>query len=137
MDKLSRTPNQHHYSLRHEVFDRLCGHYSFRCQVDLFANIRNTKCKKCFSDRWSRHSQSTNAFAHPWRERAWLNPPWHLAHQSLRKLDHERWTALTLSPYWPRALWLPLLLELQIAPTTHLTGQLYEGPKGDPLPPPR
>ena len=132
---MSRTPDQHHYPLHQDVFNRLCGCYSFQCQVDLFADVRNTKCKKFFSDRWSRHSHGTNAFAHPWKERAWLNPPWHLAHQALRKLDRERCTALTLLPYWPRAPWWPLLLELQISPMTHLTGQLYTGPKVDPLPP--
>ena len=110
--------------------------YTFQCQVGIFANVRNTKCKKFFSDQWSRHSQGTNAFAHRWRERAWMNPPWHLAHQALRKLDRERCTALTLLPYWPRAPCWPILLELQISPMTHLTGQLYTAPKGDPLPPP-
>ena len=99
-DQLSCTPDQHHYSLRQEVFDGLCGRYSFRCQVDLFANVQSAKCKNFFSNRWTRHSQGTNAFAHPWRERAWLNPPLHLAHQALRKLDRERCTALTLLPDW-------------------------------------
>ena len=101
-DQLSRTPDQHHYSLRQDAFDRLCLCYTFQCQVDLFANVRNTKCKKFYSDRWSPHSQGTNAFAQPWKERAWLNPPWHLAHQALRKLDRERCTALPLLPYWPQ-----------------------------------
>ena len=98
-DQLSRTPDQHHYSLCQDVIDRLRGRYSFQYQVDLFANVQNTKCRKFFSDQWSQHSQGTNAFAHAWRERAWLNPPWHLAHQALRKLDCERCTALTLLPY--------------------------------------
>ena len=134
-DQLSRTPDQHHYSLRQDVFDRLCGRYSFQCQAYLFANVQNTKCKKFFSERWSRHSQGTNAFANEWRERTWLTPPWQQAHQALRKLNGERCTALTLLPYWPGAPWWPLLLELKISPMTHLTRQLYTGPKGDPLQP--
>ena len=64
-------------------------------------------------------------------------PPWHLAHQALRKLNGERCSALTLLPYWPGAPWWPPLLGLQISPMNHLTGQLYTGPNGDPLPPPR
>ena len=136
-DQLSRTPDQHHYSLDQAVFERLCGRYSFRCQIDLFANVRNSKCPRFFSKKWSRHSQGTNAFAHQWTQPAWLNPPWHLAHQALRKLDREQGLALTLLPYWPRAPWWPLLLDLQASTLTHLTGRLYSGPQGTPLPPPR
>lgn len=136
-DLLSRTPDQHHYCLRQDVYNDLCGRYDYHCQIDLFANVRNSKCKKFYSERWSRHSAGTNAFAHPWKGRAWLNPPWHLAHQALRKLDREQGSALTLLPYWPRAPWWPLLLEMQASTMTHLTGKLYSDPQGKQLPPPR
>ena len=76
-------------------------------------------------------------FAHPWRGRAWLNPPWNLAYQALRKLDWVRVTALTLLPYWPKASWWPLLLDLQASYMTHLRGPLYTDPQGRSLPPPR
>ena len=39
-DQLSRTPDQHHYSLRQDVFDRPCGCHIFQCQVSLFPNIQ-------------------------------------------------------------------------------------------------
>ena len=85
------------------------------------------KCKTFFSERRSRHSQGTNGFTHPWKERVWLNTRWHLAHQALRKLDREQCTAS----------WWPLVLELQMSQMTHLTSKLYTGPKGDSLAPSR
>ena len=79
----------------------------------------------------------TNAFAFRWMEPSWLNPPWELAFQALKKVKTDRTTALCLMPYWPRDEWWPLFLSLQTTPMHFLKGPLYIGPEETQLPAPK
>lgn len=136
-DALSRDPDYHHYQLRPQVFDLLRRSFHFHPTIDLFASARNHQLPRFYSWRHCAKAVGTNAFAFQWREPAWLNPPWELAFQALRKVQADGTTALCLLPYWPRAEWWPLFLQLQVTPMQFLNGPLYIGPEETPLPAPK
>ena len=110
-DALSSNPDYHHYQLPPRVFDLLWRPFDFRPTIDLFASGRNHQVPRFYSWRHCAKAVGTNAFAFKWREPAWLNPPWELAFQALRKVQADGTTVLCLLPYWPRADWWPLFLQ--------------------------
>ena len=137
-DWLSRNTDPKNFRLRREVFLDVCRQFNFRPTVDLFASRQNRQVEQFCS--WRTDSRSLgNAFDIPWRpHRCWLNPPWELIPQALKKLKDERAEALVCLPVWRSAPWWATFRNMMTAHPIVYNGQpLYTNPEGQSMPPPR
>ena len=137
-DWLSRNPDPKNYRIHPEVFQAACKHFHFTTDVDLFASRANRQCHRYASWRADLKSLG-NAFALHWgKYKAWLNPPWELIPQVLRKLKEDKAQALVCLPVWRAAPWWTTLQELMTSSPVILDHvPLYSDPEGKLLPPPR
>jgi hypothetical protein len=137
-DWLSRNPDPKNYRLNQDLFQAACRHFHIRPEVDLFASRHNRQCQKYGS--WRADIKSLgNAFQLHWGKFiAWVNPPWELIPQVLKKIKEDRARALVCLPHWRAAPWWRTLLEIQTAtPVTLRNTPLFADPEGNALPPPR
>ena len=123
-EALSRNPDYHHHHMLPQIFERLRKSFHFQPTIDLFASGRNNQLPRLYSWRHCAKAVGTNTFVFKWREPSWLNPPWEIAFQALRKVQTDGTTAICLPPYWPRAEWWPLFLQLQVTPMQFPNGPL-------------
>ena len=137
-DWLSRNPDPKNYQLDHIVYLKVCQHFHFHPNIDLFANRNNRQTKKFCSWRVDQESQG-NAFSIPWTQHhCWLNPPWELIGRCLQKIKADKALALVCLPMWVSApWWRDLQGMLQSAPLILKNIPLYKNPEGEGLPPPR
>ena len=137
-DWLSRHPDPKSYQLNRTVFHKVCQHFNFHPNIDLFANRRNRQVKTFCSWRADLLSKG-NAFQISWSNyRCWLNPPWDIIPRCLQKVQEDKATALVCLPIWMSAPWWRTLLHLlKTAPLIIKHQPLYQNPEGEELPPPR
>ena len=137
-DWLSRNPDPKSYTLDRTVFHKVCQHFHFHPNIDLFANRHNRQVKTFCSWRADRLSQG-NAFNIPWSQhKCWLNPPWELIPRCLHKLTMDKAQALVCLPMWQSAPWWRDLLKLlKFPPLVVKNHALERNPEGEWLPPPR
>ena len=138
-DHLSRHHDPKNYRLNPSVFRAMCHRFKFQPQVDLFASHKNKQLPRYCSWHHDGHRLNQgNAWDIPWTKPSWINPPWELITQVLRKIQTDHTTALVCLPYWKSASWWRTLLELQVTPPIILANQpLYQDPEGTPMPTPR
>jgi hypothetical protein len=87
--------------------------------VDLFADRNTTQLEKYVSWLPDPGSIYVDAFSIPWKEfkSPYLNPPWNLINRCLQKLIQEKITQATMiTPWWPTAIWFPIVQALAIGP---------------------
>lgn len=108
-DKLSRAKDKSDWQVSDAFFHAVIERWGRRT-VDRFATASNAKCQRY--NTWRAEPESLgNAMLQPWGgEHNWINPPWPLIPQVLRKLKEDRAEAVVLLPYWPSASWFPDLL---------------------------
>jgi hypothetical protein len=136
-DYLSRNTDPKNYHLDKAIFHKVCTHFDNYPEIDLFANRYNKQTKKFCSWRADRLSEG-NAFQTTRKNLSWLNPPWELIPQCLRKLRTDRARVLFCLPHWATAHWWRDLLSMLQTKLLIVKGQpLYKNPQGEPLPPPR
>ena len=137
-DWLSRHPDPKNYQLDRETFLKVCRHFRFFPNVDLFASRANKQCKQFCS--WRTDPQSLgNAFQAPWNKFwGWMNPPWELMPQCIQQVREQKATVLACLPVWKTKNWWGPLQELLQGPPLIVKGRpLYRDPDGNQLPPPR
>ena len=93
--------------------DRMWGPHT----VDLFASRTNTQLPRFISWKQDPQALATNALTVPWiQENGFASPPWALISQCLAKIQREQSTLTLVTPYWPSAIWFPILRNLALYP---------------------
>jgi len=83
-----------------------------RRTVDRFASGNNRVCHD-FNSWFLEPGSRGDAFNESWiGERNWICPPFPLISRAVCKLADERAEAVVVVPYWPSAVWYPVLMEL-------------------------
>lgn len=85
----------------------------FEFTIDLFADHKNAKVGRFYSNFYCEGSLGIEALAHSWeRETAWICPPVSLLHQVLRKISStEVLAGVLIVPNWPTASFWPSIFE--------------------------
>lgn len=137
-DHLSRHPDPKSYKLDPKIFRSVCKRFGFWPDLDLFANGENHQVKRYCSWKPDRHSLG-NAWDLNWsRFRPWINPPWDIIPQVLRKVHDDHATVLVCLPFWTAKHWWRDVRAMLISPPWVLAPKaMFQGPTGDWLPPPR
>ena len=109
-DLLSRIVDRDDWSVSQSLF-KFLNHVWGPFTIDRFADSNNTKLIKFNSKFWSPNSSGVDAFAYSWvGENNWLVPPIYLITRCLRYIQHRRVKATLIVPYWPSAVFWPLLV---------------------------
>ncbi|KAG1386826.1 hypothetical protein G6F60_014349 [Rhizopus arrhizus] len=108
-----------------QQIQRLWGPFS----IDLFAD-RTTKLLPNYVS-WLPDPDAihTDAFTLPWTNwtKPFVNPPWNLISRVLNKILQEQHPLVVMVvPYWPSALWFPLLQQMALSPPLMLTPQTVQ-----------
>jgi hypothetical protein len=86
--------------------------------IDLFASALNRQVHNFVS--WKPHPQATatDAMTQSWKRMGnlYICPPWNLLPRILQQLREERLEATVITPYWPSAVWFPLIQEMATHP---------------------
>lgn len=93
-----------------EMADRLfqmAGPHWSNKAVDAFASAHNTKLDQFWTLTPHPRATATDAFAQRWKgKQLYINPPFHLMHQVINKLKHDRPArAIVIAPVWPNQPW--------------------------------
>jgi len=111
-DELSRLNPVNEWQLHHSVFQRLellWGPHS----VDRFASNNNRLLPRYNTRFFDPQAEATDAMAQNWsQENNFINAPFRLLPQIIRKIQQERCQTTLIAPLWPSAPWFPLLLRL-------------------------
>jgi len=136
-DWMSRNPDPTSFALSRSVFLRVCRKLQTYPELDLFANRKNRQTKKFCSWRTDPESLG-NAFHIHWgKHLCWINPPWELMPQVLKKVRQDQAQGILVCPVWTAAHWWREVQELRRGPGITLRGQpIFRGPGGQSLPPP-
>jgi hypothetical protein len=90
-----------------------------RNDVDLFADGHSHLLLKYVSRKWDPQAMATDGFTIPWQNfcRPLVHTPWNLINVCLRKPLQNSVPATVVVPFWPRAVWFPLLQQMSKFPT--------------------
>lgn len=120
-----RTFFKNQWQIRPQVFkqlNQLWGPHS----VDLFADRTTKLLPRYVSWLKDPHAIHTDAFSCPWTTwgNLFINPPWNLISRVLSKLINEEIPQVTMVvPYWPSAIWFPLITKMATQPPLFLQAQ--------------
>ena len=107
-DRLSRIQSKSDWEVSDEFFEAVSQKWG-PFQVDRFATAANTKTTT-FNSWRPEPGSSGDAFQQHWGSaKSWVNPPFCLATQVVRKCLSDRADAVLLLPNWPSAPWTPLV----------------------------
>lgn len=123
-----RTFFKNQWMLKPSVFQRL-SHLWGPFSVDLFADRTTKLLPRYVSWLPDPGAIHTDAFTIPWTQfpHPYANPPWNLILRVLRKIRQECLPIVTLvMPYWPSALWIPLLQRMALCPPRLLPPQAVQ-----------
>ena len=108
-DSQPRRPSRWHsssYRVADKWRDAVCEyfheHHSFWPQYDAFANRKNKRFDKHFSDAWT----------HKWDKKLWINPPFHLIQQVIHKIKQDKTQAILVVPLWDDKPWFQELQDI-------------------------
>ena len=135
-DYLSRNPDCQNYHLDPRCFQMACQRFNFQPTIDLFANRQNRQTSRFCSWRLDPKS-AVNAFNIDWsQERGWLNPPWAIIGQCIKKIKSDKATVLACLPMWKTAPWWRDVQEMsQPHPFLVIKNRpIFQNPKGENLP---
>ena len=126
------------YKLLPSVFHRVCRHFDFAPEIDLFASFLNHQLPQYCSGVQDRRSWG-DALLLDWGPLAgWCNPPWNLTATVLRKVEVDKAVILICLPVWESAPWWGKFLDLLCGPPLVWDrSDIFTSPQGTRLPPPR
>ena len=136
-DRLSRTPDTHNWMLHPYVFTELqkrLGPFT----VDRFATSLNAQLPRFNSRYWEPETEAVNALAQHWGgEHNFINPPWALLPQIVRKIAADKAECTVIAPLFRGQAWYQELKKMCIQPPIILPKgpytQLYVGPRPEPM----
>jgi len=101
-DEGSKTVDSDNWSVDDQSFERFNAGIGFT--IDLFADTKNAKCDRFYSNFFCEGTMGVDAMAHDWTgETAWVCPPTHLIVKVIRKMCRTKMRALLVFPDWPTA----------------------------------
>ena len=112
-DMLSRIVDRDNWQVSHALF-KFLNHVWGPFTIDRFADSNNTKLNKFNSKFWSPNTSGVDVFAFNWQgehENNRFVPPVYLISRCLRHIEHNRVNATLIVPYWPSAVFWPLLID--------------------------
>ena len=82
--------------------------------IDMFASHLNHQTPRYVSWKPEPTAWATDAMSLNWNHlgRLYLCPPWNLLAQVIAKLQREQTSATLITPWWPTAIWFPVLKNL-------------------------
>lgn len=126
-DALSRLNPITEWKISSDIFrelDTTWGPYT----IDRFSTARNRTTKRYNSRFHEPEAEATDALLQDWsRDNNWINPPFRMIPQIVRKLRTARAAATLIAPIWPSSPWFPALLKIasdvRIFPAHSLTDE--------------
>ena len=111
-DELSRLNPTTEWSLHPEAFqhlEKLWGQHT----VDRFATNSNHRLPRYNPRFYHPQAEATDAMSQNWsQENNYINPPFRVLPQIIKKVLQEGCQATIIAPLWPSAQWFPMLLRL-------------------------
>ena len=111
-DLVSKTIDYDDWTVNDNVFHYLQNIWG-KFTIDLFADNKNTKCKKFCSRYWCPNTFMVDAFSFDWsNEHCFIAPPTYLIAKSIRHFlaSEGKVTGVILIPHWPSANFWPFLV---------------------------
>ena len=136
-DRLSRTLDTHNWMLHPYVFAKLQRQLG-PCTIDRFATSLNAQLPRFNSRYWEPETEAVNALAQHWGgELNFINPPWALLPQIVRKIAADKAECVVIAPLfkgqaWYQELKMMCILDPVVLPKGPYT-QLYVGPRPEPM----
>lgn len=120
-----RTFTKNTWQVLPSVFDAIQRQWG-PCSVDLFADRTSHLLPRYVSWTPDPGAIHTDAFTMTWSNLSnpWINPPWNLITRVLNKILREQLPVATMVvPFWPSALWFPMIQAMAISPPLFLSHQ--------------
>jgi hypothetical protein len=106
-DDGSKFPDSDNWSIDSQTFDSLresTGEFT----IDIFADNKNTKTKRFYSNFWCQGTLAIDAFTASWDEEvAWICPPVSQIIPTVQKIGITKGSGLLIIPKWPTARFWP------------------------------
>lgn len=79
--------------------------------IDMFAHQSNHHLQRYVTWKWDPAALTTDAMSFSWKRlgKLYLCPPWNLLPQVIAKIQQEQIPATLITPWWPTAIWFPIL----------------------------
>lgn len=105
-----RMVTQLEWSIDRSFFRRLETEWG-KHDIDLFATRSNAKVSRYIAWKTEETAWSRDAFLSDWSsmERVYACPPWAMLLRTLEKIRMDRVKATLITPWWPSALWFPIV----------------------------
>lgn len=119
------------WSLSRDFFQHLNRHWGPH-HVDLFASPLNHQLPRFMSWRPHPRALAHDALQHRWTTlgNLYMCPPWNLIPRILQKLREERLEATLITPFWPSAIWFPLVKEMAMDDPIQIPRHCVRPPPG-------
>jgi len=110
----TQAPDIEQVLLDPRIFRKARKELRFQPSIDIFASRTHHQLPRYFSKSADAQAAGINAMKQNWQAEAapYINPPWSLIYQVLRKIKREQVRALVVLPEWPNADWYPLMCDM-------------------------
>lgn len=113
-DQLSRISDFDDWRVNDWFFREIEKEVGCEFSVDRFADHKNAKCERFFSQYWVPRTEGVNAFSALWGgEQNWLVPPVHLISKTIDHIALSNCDGVLVAPAWKSASFWPKLFPAQ------------------------
>ena len=110
-DKASREFKEDiEWSLKQEIFDKICKHFDMKIEIDLFASRLNNKVERYSAWHPDPGAEFVDAFSENWGggKKVYVFPPFGILPRVLQKFKRDNAEGLVVIPFWTTKAWFTM-----------------------------